>query len=188
MISHGITPELKKCEPEKFKEWMFSLNVNELKKRPKIWRKRKTESRHSRNAWQYFVRHEAGWVRPHATCLSVRHSLIGKHLPGFHIPLAFLQAACEGSVFSSHHSELRVIVSMFRVTPPHSAFLCAVELIPLIFPLYAVILQSLHKLLSQTTLCWVPVPLVLWHTRHYWIILKDPSILKLISSPIFCNQ
>lgn len=55
-------------------------------------------------------------------------------LQAFYVLLTPVCTACEGSVFSHTVLSGGLIVSMFRVTPPHSAFPHTVELIPLISP------------------------------------------------------
>lgn len=55
-------------------------------------------------------------------------------LQAFYVLLTPVCPACEGSVLSHTVLSGGLIVSMFRVTPPHSAFPHTVELIPLISP------------------------------------------------------
>lgn len=105
---------------------------------------------------------------------------------------------CEGSVFSYTVLNRRLIVRMFRVTPPQCSSSYIVKLTPSSFSLSlsstlsVFILWSFHKasfirhiVLGPAFYSGPALQLPL-HEHDDWTISKELKILELISSQIFC--
>lgn len=112
-----------------------------------------------------------------------------EHLTGF---LCFAHScvpSLRGLSFLPHRAQRRVNCQHVQ---GHSSSFC----IPpycwantLNFPLSLLLFSGAFiKLLSYIALCLGPILQLPLHMHNYWIISKEPSILELISSGIFCHQ